>query len=86
MTSTEPVLRVVGLSKRFGPTVALDDVHLVAEPGQVHAIVGENGAGKSTLLRTVCGLIPAQGGSIRFLGSEILGNPIAATISSSFWY
>ena len=55
MTSTEPVLRVAGLSKRFGPTVALDDVHLVAEPGQVHAIVGENGAGKSTLMHIVSG-------------------------------
>ena len=63
MTSTTPVLRVVGLSKRFGPTVALEDVHLVAEPGEVHAIVGENGAGKSTLMNIVSGgMRPEAGG------------------------
>ena len=63
MTSTTPVLRVVGLSKRFGPTVALEDVHLVAEPGEVHAIVGENGAGKSTLMNIVSGgMRPDAGG------------------------
>lgn len=66
---TTPVLRVVGLSKRFGPTVALDDVHLVAEPDEVHAIVGENGAGKSTLMHIVSGGMRPDSGEMSVDGA-----------------
>jgi ABC-type sugar transport system ATPase subunit len=45
------------VSKRFGPTLALDDVSVSFEPGVVHALVGENGAGKSTLMNVVAGLV-----------------------------
>src|SRR3989442_9039279 len=61
------VLSLSNISKRFGPTVALDDVNLRLQKGEVHALIGENGAGKSTLMNVLAGLIkpearPLQGG------------------------
>jgi len=39
-------LELQGMTKRFGPVVANDNISLVVEPGQIHALLGENGAGK----------------------------------------
>jgi ribose transport system ATP-binding protein len=47
---------VVGLSKRYGPTLVLDRVSLTAERGAMHALVGGNGSGKSTLIKTLAGV------------------------------
>src|SRR6266545_6373502 len=54
--SMTPTIEAVGLSKRFGKTVALDGLDLVAEPGQVLAVLGPNGAGKTTFVRAVATL------------------------------
>jgi branched-chain amino acid transport system permease protein len=50
-------IRCEGLSKAFGGQVALHDVNLTVEAGQVHSLVGQNGAGKSTLLGILSGRI-----------------------------
>ena len=67
MTST-PLLRLRGLSVRYGATRALDGVDLELLPGTVHALVGENGAGKSTLLRALVGLAGRVAGEAEILG------------------
>jgi ABC-2 type transport system ATP-binding protein len=56
-------IEVVGLRKRFGPTVALDGMSFRVEPGQVTGFVGPNGAGKSTTMRVILGLDAVDEGS-----------------------
>ena len=74
-----PLLEVSGISKRFGPTVALDDVSLSANSGRVLALIGENGAGKSTLLKTLSGAHLPDGGTMRIEGIPFApSNPIDA--------
>jgi len=65
----DPRLQIEHVSKRFGPTVALDGVHLSVAPGEVHAIVGENGAGKSTLMKILSGAITPDSGTVRLDGA-----------------
>lgn len=63
-----PVADVAGVSKRFGATVALDDVRLDVAPGEIHALVGRNGAGKSTLVSILTGLAAPDSGTVHFGG------------------
>lgn len=60
-----------GVSKRFGATLALDNVDLEILPGEIHALVGENGAGKSTLGRIVGGLLRPDTGVLRIDGEAV---------------
>ncbi|MGO1973623.1 MAG: ABC transporter ATP-binding protein [Propionibacteriaceae bacterium] len=53
-----------GISRRFGPTVALDRVSFGAERGHIHALLGENGAGKTTLIRALSGLDQPDDGTV----------------------
>ncbi len=64
-------LRVTGLSKSFGTTCIFEDVSFGLSQGEAVAIVGANGTGKSTLLRCLLGLIPADRGEIRVLGTDV---------------
>ncbi len=63
-----PCLRVRGLKKSFGATVALSNVQLTLQSGEVHALLGENGAGKSTLLKILAGTQSADEGTLELLG------------------
>ena len=63
-----PFLKLSNVSKRFGPTVALDDVDLELRPGEVHALIGENGAGKSTLMNILVGMFQPDRGSMTLNG------------------
>jgi ABC-2 type transport system ATP-binding protein len=59
----EASIEVSGLRKRFGPTVALDEMTFTVAPGRVTGFVGPNGAGKSTTMRVIVGLDAAEAGS-----------------------
>ncbi|MCF7220375.1 sugar ABC transporter ATP-binding protein [Marilutibacter chinensis] len=65
------VLQAAGLSRRFGQTVALEDVALALRAGEVHALMGQNGAGKSTLIKLLTGAERMDAGSIRIDGRSI---------------
>jgi simple sugar transport system ATP-binding protein len=63
-----PVVEAVGITKRFGPTVALDGARITVRAGETHALVGRNGAGKSTLVSILTGLQAADDGTVSFGG------------------
>jgi len=67
------MLEVIELKKYFGKTKVLDKVSFSVRKGESFGLVGESGCGKTTLGRTLLGLYPADGGSVRFDGREVLG-------------
>src|SRR5437868_1785089 len=69
------ILRVEGLSKRFGGLVAVDNVSFEVNEGEVFALIGPNGAGKTTLFNCVTGFYAPTFGSINFGGRDISGSP-----------
>ncbi len=66
-----PILRLQGVSKRFGPTWALKEVHWELAPGRIHALLGANGAGKSTLVKILAGAIQPDQGTIFLQGQPV---------------
>jgi D-xylose transport system ATP-binding protein len=65
------LLRLRGVSKRFGAVQALSDVDFEVRAGEVVALVGDNGAGKSTLIKAISGIGPADKGEFRFDGRPV---------------
>jgi ABC-type uncharacterized transport system ATPase subunit len=65
-----PALALTRISKRYGPTTALDDVSFELRPGTVHALLGENGAGKTTLMHIAFGMVRPDRGRILVRGRE----------------
>ncbi len=71
MNDAEPLLRLRGIGKNFGPVHALTDIDLEIPAGQVTALVGDNGAGKSTLIKTIAGIWEPNGGEIIWQGKPV---------------
>ena len=71
----EPLLEIKDLTVRFGGLVALRSVSLSVPAHRIVAVIGPNGSGKSTLFNAITGLVPADGGTVRFAGVEILRLP-----------
>lgn len=77
--STEPRLRLEGVTRRYPGVVANDDVNLAVEAGEIHALLGENGAGKSTLVKFIYGVQSADSGTLFWEGTpQRIANPKAA--------
>jgi len=68
-TSVEPLVEARSVSKRYGTTLALDDVSMKVYAGHSIALVGRNGAGKSTMVRLLTGLDRPDAGEVRFAGA-----------------
>ena len=69
--STVPRLELRGLSKRYGPVLANDDISFSVAPAELHCLLGENGAGKSTLSGCIYGLAMPDAGDIRVDGQRL---------------
>ncbi len=67
------LLEIDRLSVRFGGIVAVAEVSMEVDAGEIHGIIGPNGAGKTSLINAVTGIAVPQSGSIRFAGREIAG-------------
>src|SRR3546814_9516110 len=75
----QPVLRISGVTKRFGGLTANDAISLTLMPGEILALLGENGAGKTTLMSILFGHYVADAGSIEAFGRRLPpGSPRAA--------
>jgi len=72
----DALLRIEGLTKRFGGVIASDNVLLDVTGGELHAIIGPNGAGKTTLIGQLAGEIVPDAGRIHFHGRDITTLPV----------
>jgi ABC-2 type transport system ATP-binding protein len=70
-----PALELIGLSKRFGETLAVDNLDLVVPRGSFFGLVGPNGAGKTTSLWMAVGLLRPDRGTARVLGLDVWSDP-----------
>jgi len=70
-----PAVETVRLTRRFGAFVAVDDLTLSVEPGEVFGFLGSNGAGKTTAIRMLCGLLAPSAGTARVLGLDVATQP-----------
>jgi ABC-2 type transport system ATP-binding protein len=70
MTSGQPALELTGLRKRYGRKVAVDDLSLRVNEGEIFGILGPNGAGKTTTVECAEGLRQPDGGSVRVFGID----------------
>ncbi|MGG0888490.1 ABC transporter ATP-binding protein [Cytobacillus horneckiae] len=68
------LLKIEGLTKRFAGLVAVNNVSLTLNKGEIVGLVGPNGAGKTTLFHSVCGFHKPEEGSVTYKGKELIGN------------
>ena len=70
-----PLLRIDGLTKRFGGFVALDNVSVDIRPGERFGLIGPNGSGKTTLINCISGAFRTEAGTVLFAGEDITSLP-----------
>jgi branched-chain amino acid transport system ATP-binding protein len=72
---SETLLQVADLQAWYGESHVLHGVDFEVRAGEVVTLLGRNGAGKTTTLKSVMGMVPRRGGSVRFRGEELIGRP-----------
>jgi ABC-2 type transport system ATP-binding protein len=87
--STGQRIEIAGLTKRFGPVVAVEQLDFTVEPGRVTGFLGPNGAGKTTTLRMLLGLVAATSGSATIGGRAYVDLPhpmstVGASLEAAF--
>lgn len=68
------IVKIEGLTKKFGDVIAVDNISLTIEEGEIYGLLGPNGAGKSTTINILCGLLAMDKGIIEILGKDIEKN------------
>ncbi len=66
-----PAIELRGVSKRFGSVIALNNIDIKVNPGEVHCLLGDNGAGKSTLIKILSGVYQPTEGKIFVAGEDV---------------
>ena len=79
------MIEAESLTKLYEKFIAVDDLSLVVQPGEVLGLVGQNGAGKTTTLRCLAGIIPPTRGRVRLGGHDLGTDPIAAKRELAFF-
>ena len=72
------MLEIKNLTKKYGDKVAVDDLSLTVESGQICAFIGHNGAGKTTTLKAIAGILGFEQGEIKIDGIDVKSNPMEA--------
>jgi ABC-2 type transport system ATP-binding protein len=72
------MIEVVGLTKRYGPTLAVSDVSFEVRKGEVLGFLGPNGAGKTTTMRVITGYLPPSEGKVLVAGYDVVEEPLQA--------
>ena len=75
---SDAVIETEDLTKRFGKRVAVDDLSMRVERGNIFGFLGQNGAGKSTTIRMALGLVRPTSGRVRLLGHDMAKHPLRA--------
>lgn len=75
MESTQPILEIKNLNKKFGSEAVLKDISLRFNDNQIYGLLGRNGAGKTTLLNIITNRVISDSGSIQWLGKELSNQP-----------
>lgn len=71
--NSNPILRIQGLTRRFGGLTAVNNLDFVVQPGELIGLIGPNGAGKTTLFNLLMGLIKPSSGEVHLDGQRITG-------------
>lgn len=74
-------LTLTKLRKEFGGLVAIDDLDMDIEEGEIRGLIGPNGSGKTTLFNLISGFLPPTNGSVTWRGEEITGYPTHKIVS-----
>ncbi len=72
------MIELVGITKRFGPVVAVENLSFFVDKGEVLGFLGPNGAGKTTTMRILTGYFPPTSGTARIAGHDVVDEPMAA--------
>lgn len=76
----EPAIETMGLTKKFGNFIAVNNLDLKVKKGEIYGLLGPNGAGKTTLIKMLCSILNPSNGSARVLGEQIPDGNIVSHI------